>query len=134
MMQQTKSASSAMPSRHMIDRPARGRAATRIPKYSALPRSSIGHPRPSTADVAACPVHPADAAQAGLFEGILQAEIAELRQLAMVMVARWAETNGNANRPAKPLTELTASIEELHRLLKALRNRFPPGPWLSEPA
>ncbi|MDI3315819.1 MAG: hypothetical protein QJR12_16560 [Mycobacterium sp.] len=97
-----------------------------------MPRSPGGHPKPPAVDTATGPVHPADAAQAGLFEGILQAEIAELRQLAMLTVARWADTG--AHHQPKPLTELTASIEELHRLLKALRNRFPPGPVLREPA
>jgi hypothetical protein len=134
MMQDTKSRSSTMSSRRMIEHPPHRHTAARMQEYAALPRSTNGRPMLSAADVAACPVHPADAAQAGLFEGILQAEIAELRQLATAMVARWAETSINANRPGMPLAELSASIEEVHRLLKALRDRFPSAPVLSEPA
>ncbi|MBS4730487.1 hypothetical protein MSM1_19885 [Mycobacterium sp. SM1] len=116
----------------MIARPVHGRVTGRLPKSPTVPRSPAGHPQPPALDASTGRVHPADAAQAGLFERILQAEIAELRELAMLTVARWAETSGN--RQPKPLTELTTSIEELHRLLTALRNRFPPGSMRSEPA
>jgi hypothetical protein len=70
----------------------------------------------SAAGVTARPVTPAEAAQARRFEKILRAEIAELVAL-----------------PAEARAEARPRIQELDRLLKALRNRFPCVPEATTP-
>ena len=75
-------------------------------------RSQLGpvaSPR-ADAEAATRPVTSAEAAQARLFENILRAEIADL--LSLSSAARGEQS----------------SIQELDRLLKALRERFPHGP------
>lgn len=80
------------------------------------------------ADIAARPVTPAEAAQARLFERILNAELLELQRREKLM-ARYGAQRGARNQrlPEQP-TELSVRISELIRLLDALRDRF------SEPA
>lgn len=134
MMQHTKSGPLAMPSRYVIDRMPQGRTTVRTREYPALTRSSNGRRLLSAADVAAFPAHPADAAQAAAFARMLQAEMAELRRLATVMALPGTKASTDDSRLPKTLTEVTARIEEVHRLLKALRNRFPHGPLLGGPA
>jgi hypothetical protein len=82
----------------------------------SLPKSpTVGHIR-STAGAPARQVKPAEAAQARLFEDILRAEIAELLTL-----------------PPEARGERGARIQELERLLKALRDRFPRDPRVPTP-
>jgi len=134
MMQRSESGRSALRFGQGADRAPRSRAAIRMHESSVLPRTSKGRRRLSAVDVTACPVHPADAAQAGLFERILQAEIAELRQLATLLVPRWTDSGTDDHRLLNTFTELTARIEEVDRMLEALRDRFPQGSLLSEPS
>jgi hypothetical protein len=76
------------------------------------------------ADIAARPVPPAEAAQARLFERILNAELLELQRRQKLM-ARYGAHRGAYNQrlPEQP-TELSVRISELVRLLDALRDRF----------
>ncbi|MBV9319273.1 MAG: hypothetical protein JOZ23_10505 [Mycobacterium sp.] len=88
-----------------------------------------GHSLPeSGADIAARPITSAEAAQARLFERILNAELLELQRREKLM-ARYGAQRGAYNQrlPEQP-TELSVRINELIRLLDALRDRF------SEPA
>lgn len=101
----------ASPRGGVIDR---GRIAARSPGHNngrSLQKPLNAHQIHSVADIAARPVRPAEAAQARLFEDILRAEIAEL-----------------LNLPSDARSELGARIQEVDRLLKALRDRFPRGP------
>jgi hypothetical protein len=82
----------------------------------------------SAADGAPRTVTRRDIAQARFFEAILQGEIVELRGLVKSMTPRWTARGTGEHRPPDTLTELAARIEELDRLLKALRDRFPHGP------
>ncbi|ORV17901.1 hypothetical protein AWB95_05715 [Mycobacterium celatum] len=72
------------------------------------------------------PVKPAEAAQARLFEEILQAEIAELRELAYRMAQSLDQQPASGSTgPAGHLLRIHSRIDEIHRLLNALRGRFP---------
>ncbi|WP_375484657.1 hypothetical protein [uncultured Mycobacterium sp.] len=70
-------------------------------------------------------VNPADAAQARLFETILQMEIAQLQQLVAVLNSGRGEASMADGRPPETLSELCARIEDVHHLLQRLRDRFP---------
>jgi hypothetical protein len=129
MMHRSESGPLALPLR--IDRSPYGGTAVRMEEHRTLGRSSTCQVL-SAADVAASPGNAADAAQAGLFEGMLQAEMAQLREMAIVMIPRRMEKSRYDHRPPKSLTELTARMEEVHRLLTALRGRFPNRPAFAE--
>ncbi|TDH57812.1 hypothetical protein E2F47_01215 [Mycobacterium eburneum] len=73
-------------------------------------------------DAAARPVIAADAAQAKLFDELLQAEIVELEELARAAEAR--RSSRRETGAAVP-AELRQRIAEAHRLRAALRARFP---------
>jgi hypothetical protein len=75
-------------------------------------------------------VNPADAAQARLFETILQVEIAQLQQLVAVLSSGCGEQSFPDGRPPETLSELRARIEDVHHLLQRLRDRFPHRPVL----
>ncbi|ORA32238.1 hypothetical protein BST20_25480 [Mycobacterium branderi] len=97
--------------------------------------SHPGGPGPWTgaANIPARPAKPAEVAQARLFEGILQAEIAELHEIAYRMAEsldQQFETGGVA--PTKHLLRIHSRIDEIHRLLNALRGRFPSARWDGE--
>ena len=64
------------------------------------------------------PTQPAEIAQARVFERLLQAESAELRDLAHRMGTDDSERAGE-------LTQLHARLDEVDGLLRALRGRFP---------
>ena len=70
----------------------------------------------STPDVAVRPIRPAEVVQARLFEDILRAEIAEMMKL-----------------PPGAREEQRNRIEEVDRLIKALRDRFPRGRKVATP-
>jgi hypothetical protein len=83
---------------------------------SVVPRRAAeGRPRPSGVDAndvaAQRHVTPAEEAQARLFEKMLRIEIVEL-----------------LNLPPAGQAEMRSRIEELDRLIKALRHRFPHPP------
>jgi hypothetical protein len=69
---------------------------------------------------------PAEIAQARVFEGLLQAERAELQELAHRMAgANYQRAERNDSRPSGDLTQIRARIDEVHDLLQALQERFP---------
>lgn len=82
-----------------------------------LPRTISGSPAFSAASVLPRrPAQPAEIAQARVFERLLQAECAELQELAHRM---------DDFRPSGELTQIRARIDEVHGLLRALQGRFP---------
>jgi hypothetical protein len=119
-----------MPSR-VIEYARRGRDNQRR-EPRRLPRTSARH-RLQPATTTTCPIHPGDAAQAGVFEGLLRAEMAELRHMATVMTPRLSAANAAGQLPNN-LVELIVRMEEVNRLLAALRSRFHPQLSDDEPA
>jgi hypothetical protein len=86
------------------------------------------------ANVSERSVTPAEVAQARLFEGILQAEVAELEQLAYRLAGSLdGEPELDSHEPARDLLRIHERIEEVHRLLHALRGRFPRPRWDGAP-
>ena len=80
-------------------------------------------------DAWARPAHPADVAQARMFDALLQGEIGELEQLVASMEQRWLRRcergSDDENRPPEGLVRMRGRVSEAHRLLDALRDRFP---------
>lgn len=74
------------------------------------------------------PAQAADVAQAGLFDEILQSEIAELEEVAEAAERQWLQRRvrgaGEDSLP-EALVRLGERVAEAHRLLSALRERFP---------
>ena len=69
---------------------------------------------------------PAEIAQARVFEGLLQAECAELQELAHRMTGdKYQQPEPDGVRSSGELTQIRARIDEVHRLLRALQERFP---------
>jgi hypothetical protein len=102
-------------------------ALSRKPRDTArtLSRTMIGSQAFSTASaVPRWPAQPAEVAQARLFERLLQAECAELQELAH-RIAQQSEPDHS--RPSGELTQLRARIDEVNGLLRALHGRFPPS-------
>jgi hypothetical protein len=88
-----------------------------------LPKTA--HRKLAAAAVRSRPVKPAEVAQAWLFEGLLQAESADLYELAHRMsTAPDRQPDGNNRLPSPDLIQVRARIDEVHRLLQALRGRF----------
>jgi hypothetical protein len=85
-----------------------------------------GHWTLGAANVPARPLKPAEVAQARLFEGILLTEVAELHELACRITGS-SGPQGDIDRdpPSLDLLRIQARIDEVHRLLEALRGRFP---------
>ena len=91
-----------------------------------LPRTINASRALSAASVLPRPPQPAEIAQARLFEGLLQAECAELQALAHRMAGDQYQQPKPANcGPSEELTQIRARIDEVHGLLEALRGRFP---------
>ena len=91
-----------------------------------LPKTVSGRRTIGTASVAARPVNPAEVAQARVFERLLQAEAAELQELAHRMpgaVDQPSDLDGSAW--SWDLMQIRARIDEVQGLLQALRGRFP---------
>ena len=82
----------------------------------------------TTAARDAGPVQAADVAQARLFAVLLEAEIVELEELADSAERRWLQQRvrgtGDDKLPVE-LVKLGVRVAEAHRLLNALRARFP---------
>jgi hypothetical protein len=81
------------------------------------------------ADAWARPAHPADIAQARMFDAVMQGEIAELEELVASMEKRWLRRCergiDDANRPPDNLVRMRGRVSEAQQLLDALRSRFP---------
>lgn len=95
--------------------PARTLSRTRVGS-SAFGATSIFPRRPAA---------PAEIAQARAFERLLQAECADLQDLAHRMATgKYQQLEPNDSRPAE-LAQIRARIDEIDGLLRALRGRFP---------
>jgi hypothetical protein len=72
------------------------------------------------------PPHAGDIAQARRFSRLLQDEIAQLEELHAVMERRRFRAGGPCSpRHSELRVGVRASLREAHRLLEALRRRFP---------
>jgi len=75
------------------------------------------------------PAHPADIAQARMFDAVLQGEMAELEELVASMEQRWLRRCergiDDENRPPESIVRMRGRVSEAQRLLDALRDRFP---------
>jgi hypothetical protein len=104
-------------------------ALSRRPRGTArtLPRTKVGSPAFSAASGLPCrPAQPAEIAQARVFERLLQAECAELQELARRMAGdKYQQPEPDDSRPSGGLTQIRARIDEVHGLLRALQGRFP---------
>ena len=88
-----------------------------------LPRTMSGSPAFSAARVLPRqPAPPAEVAQARVFERLLQAECAELQELAHRMAA---DKHQQPAPDSAELTQIRARIDEVDGLLRALKGRFP---------
>ena len=104
-------------------------ALSRRPRDTArtLPRTITGSPAFSAASVLPRrPAQPAEVAQARVFERLLQAECAELQELAHRMAGdKYQQPEPDDSRPSGELTQIRARIDEVDGLLQALKGRFP---------
>jgi hypothetical protein len=75
----------------------------------------------SAGDAVATPLSPAEVAQARIFESTLQAELHRLQDSVVTLTTR---PNSDEQQAGEQLRTLMAGIEEVDRLLKALRYRF----------
>jgi hypothetical protein len=119
----------------LADATGEGRPGTRTPGHGS------GHASPanarrinSAADIAGRAVASAEAVQARLFEAILLVELVHLQDLAKSMLPHGTWGGDPRHQPYKTLTEVGVRIEEVHRLLGALRDRFPHGPMVEGPS
>jgi hypothetical protein len=75
------------------------------------------------------PAHPADIAQARMFDTVLQGEIAELEELVASMEQRWLRRCergiDDERRPPESILRMRGRVSEAQRLLDALQDRFP---------
>ena len=84
-----------------------------------LPKRTAGSPAFTTPNMLPRqPTQPAEIAQARVFERLLQAECAELRDLAHRVGTDDSERVGE-------LTQIHARLDEVNGLLRALQGRFP---------
>jgi hypothetical protein len=109
-------------------RSSRGRWATPVDHNDArvAPKTVSGHRTLAADTVLPRPVTPAEVAQARVFEGLLQAESAELHELAHRMAgAVDQQPDSDSSAPPWDLMQIRARINEVQGLLQALRGRFP---------
>jgi hypothetical protein len=92
-----------------------------------LPRTISGSPALSASSVLPRrPAQPAEIAQARVFERLLQAECAELHELAHRMAGdKHQRPESDDSGPSGELTQIRARIDEVDGLLRALKGRFP---------
>ena len=92
-----------------------------------LPRTIGGSPGFSARSVLPRrPAQPAEIAQARVFERLLQAECAELHDLAHRMAGgKHLRPESDDSRHSGELTQILARIDEIDGLLRALQVRFP---------
>ena len=92
------------------------------PRLAAVP---VRH----RADAWSRPAHPADIAQARMFDAVLLGEIAELEELVASMEKRWLRRCergiDDENRPPESIRRMRGRVTEAQHLLDALRDRFP---------
>ena len=111
-------------------RPRNGRGRWAAPAEYNDPRvikkTVSGHRTLAAASVLPRPVTPAEVAQARVFESLLQAESAELHELAH-RIAGAADHQPDTDRsaPSWDLMQVRARMEEVQGLLQALHGRFP---------
>ena len=92
----------------------------------AVPKNVSGHRTLGATSAIPRPVNPAEIAQARVFEGLLQAECAELLELAHRMAgAVDQQSDCGSSASAWDLMQIRARIDEIERLLQALQGRFP---------
>jgi hypothetical protein len=92
----------------------------------SVPKPTSGRRRFAEIDTLERPVEPAEVAQARLFEGILQAEFAELHHLAYRTAGpRHRELDLNSHERSRDLLRIHACIDEVQHLLRALQGRYP---------
>ena len=93
-----------------------------------LPKTVSGRRTIGAASVVPRPVNPAEVAQARVFERLLQAESAELQELAhrMAGAVDHQPSDLDSSAPSWDLMQIRARIDEVQHLLQALRGRFPP--------
>jgi hypothetical protein len=101
------------------------------------PREAMWVPQPRLAPVPdrnradgwSRPAHPADIAQARMFDAVLQGEIAELEELVASMEKRWRRRCergiDDGIRPPESILRMRGRVTEAQQLLDALRDRFP---------
>jgi hypothetical protein len=97
------------------------------------PHRPVGVPQPRIVpqrpEAWARAAHPADIAQARVFDTVLQGEIAELESLVGSMEKRWLRRCergiDDLNRPPENLVRMRGRVAEAQQLLDALRDRFP---------
>jgi hypothetical protein len=104
-------------------------AISRRPRDAArtLPRTISGSRAFSAASVLPRrPAQPAEIAQARVFERLLEAERAELQELAQRMAgAKDQRPEPDDSRPSGDLAQIRNRVDEVHGLLRALQGRFP---------
>ena len=129
MVQPPNSAASLALSRRPRNSRGRWAAPAEYPTVSdarVLPKNVSGR-RTIGAAMVPRPVNPAEVAQARVFEGLLQAEAAELQELAYRMAGAVDQHSDlDSSAPSWDLMQIHARIDEVQRLLQALRGRFPP--------
>jgi hypothetical protein len=90
------------------------------------PKAVSGRRTRGATSVLPRPVQPAEVAQARVFEGLLQAECAELHELAHRLAgAVDQQPEKDSSTPPWDLLQIRARIDEVQHLLQALRGRFP---------
>ncbi|SBS79572.1 conserved hypothetical protein [uncultured Mycobacterium sp.] len=102
-----------------------GQAARTEPAYIAHLSAPLSRrfPRKSTEHA----FHPNDAAQARLFNELMQAEIDDLEDLILLAERRWSsrlDAGWGAERTPEPVLRLRDKLKEVQRLQKALQARF----------
>jgi hypothetical protein len=84
---------------------------------------------PERPEAWARPAHPADVAQARMFDTLLLGEIVELEELVASIERRWLQRCergiDDENRPPESLVRMRGRALEARQLLDALRARFP---------
>jgi hypothetical protein len=104
-------------------------ALSRRPRDAARthPRTINGSPPFSAASVLPRrPAPPAEIAQARVFERLLQAEGAELQELAdRIAGDNYLQPEPDEARASEDLAQIHARIDEVHALLRTLQRRFP---------
>ena len=106
----------------------RGSAGTRTPDHHLFAKTAHTRRARVAADDSTRPVNAADAAQARLFAEILRDEIAQLEEIArsaQARLVRRGEGDIGDREPLQEIAQLRARLEEAHRLLNALCDRFP---------
>jgi hypothetical protein len=90
-----------------------------------FPRNANGSRRLAAAGAIARSVLAAEVAQARVFEGMLQAESAELHELAHRISGGGNQPDKDSSATSWELLQIHARLDEVQNLLEALRGRFP---------